>query len=190
MAMAVRQDRNHTTCGRLGRDDAIEKESSLDIGTGRNGGGNFTLVSKGGTNSFRGSAYDYNQNDALMANDFFFNRAGIDKPILDRHEGAGTIGGPLVRNRTFFFGSYQRTRSGASTRSGNSGPTGSSRAATSACRSVRSFRPQQYVIFFWSFSRRTPTLSALPPEQRGPLGKKSLHVCLFGGNGVCTAVVA
>jgi hypothetical protein len=117
MAMAVRQDRNHTTCGRLGRDDAIEKESSLDIGTGRNGGGNFTLVSKGGTNSFRGSAYDYNQNDALMANDFFFNRAGIDKPILDRHEGAGTIGGPLVRNRTFFFGSYQRTQAETSRRS-------------------------------------------------------------------------
>ena len=45
-----------------------------------------------------------------MANDFFFNRAGIDKPILDRHEGGGTIGGPIVRNRTFFFGSYQRTQ--------------------------------------------------------------------------------
>ena len=89
----------------------VKLQTSLyDAGTGRNGGGNFTLVSKGGTNSFRGSAYYYNQNDALMANDFFFNRAGIDKPILDRHEGGGTIGGPLVRNRTFFFGSYQRTQ--------------------------------------------------------------------------------
>src|SRR5688572_21344723 len=89
----------------------VKLQTSLyDAGTGRNGGGNFTLVSKSGTNSFRGSAYYYNQNDALMANDFFFNRAGIDKPILDRHEGGGTIGGPLVRNRTFFFGSYQRTQ--------------------------------------------------------------------------------
>ena len=89
----------------------VKLQTSLyDAGTGRNGGGNFTLVSKSGTNSFRGSAYYYNQNDALMANDFFFNRAGIDKPILDRHEGGGTIGGPIVRNRTFFFGSYQRTK--------------------------------------------------------------------------------
>ena len=89
----------------------VKLQTSLyDAGTGRNGGGNFTLVSKSGTNSFRGSAYYYNQNDALMANDFFFNRAGIDKPILDRHEGGGTIGGPIVRNRTFFFGSYQRTQ--------------------------------------------------------------------------------
>ena len=66
----------------------VKLQTSLyDAATGRNGGGNFTLVSKSGTNSFRGSAYYYNQNDALMANDFFFNRAGIEKPILDRHEG-------------------------------------------------------------------------------------------------------
>jgi hypothetical protein len=89
----------------------VKLQTSLyDAGTGRNGGGNFTLVSKSGTNNFRGSGYYYNQNDALMANDFFFNRAGIEKPILDRHEGGGTIGGPLVQNRTFFFGSYQRTQ--------------------------------------------------------------------------------
>ena len=89
----------------------VKLQTSLyDAGTGRNGGGNFTLVSKSGTNSFRGSAYYYNQNDALMANDFFFNRAGIEKPILERHEGGGTIGGPIIRNKTFFFGSYQRTQ--------------------------------------------------------------------------------
>ncbi len=89
----------------------VKLQTSLyDAATGRNGGGNFTLVGRTGTNSFRGSAYYYNQNDALMANDFFFNRAGIEKPILDRHEGGGTIGGPIIRNKTFFFGSYQRTQ--------------------------------------------------------------------------------
>ena len=89
----------------------VKLQTSLyDAGTGRNGGGNFTLVGKTGTNSFHGAAYYYNQDDALMANDFFFNRAGIEKPILKRHEGGGTIGGPIVRNRTFFFGSYQRTQ--------------------------------------------------------------------------------
>ena len=66
--------------------------------------------SKSGTNSFRGSGYYYNQNDGLMANDFFFNRAGIEKPDPRRHEGGGTIGGPIIRNKTFFFGSYQRTQ--------------------------------------------------------------------------------
>jgi hypothetical protein len=89
----------------------VKLQTSLyDAATGRNGGGNFTLVGKSGTNSFRGSAYYYNQNEALMANDFFFNRAGVEKPILDRHEGGFTLGGPIVKNKTFFFGSYQRTQ--------------------------------------------------------------------------------
>jgi hypothetical protein len=89
----------------------VKLQTSLyDAGTGRNGGGNFTLVGKSGTNAFRGAAYYYNQDDGLMANDFFFNRANIEKPILRRHEGGGTIGGPLIRNKTFFFGSYQRTQ--------------------------------------------------------------------------------
>jgi hypothetical protein len=88
----------------------VKLQTSLyDAATGRNGGGNFTLVSKSGTNSFQGTVYYYNQNDGLMANDFFFNRASIEKPILDRHEGGITVGGPIVRNKTFFFGSYQRT---------------------------------------------------------------------------------
>lgn len=88
----------------------VKLQTSLyDAATGRNGGGNFQVVSKSGTNTFHGSGYYYHQNDALMANDFFFNRAGIEKPILRRHEGGGTFGGPILKNRTFFFGSYQRT---------------------------------------------------------------------------------
>ncbi len=89
----------------------VKLQTSLyDAGTGRNGGGNFTLVSKSGTNSHRGSGYYFHQNDALMANEFFFSRANIEKPILRRHEGGVTFGGPIARNRTFFFGSYQRTQ--------------------------------------------------------------------------------
>jgi hypothetical protein len=89
----------------------IKLQTSLyDAATGRNGGGIFTVVSKSGTNDYRGSVYYYNQHDKLMSNDFFFNRAGIEKPILRRHEGGGTLGGPLIRNKTFFFGSYQRTK--------------------------------------------------------------------------------
>jgi hypothetical protein len=89
----------------------VKLQTSLyDAATGRNGGGNFTLVSKSGSNALRGTAYYFNQDDALMANDFFFNRAGIEKPVLSRHEGGLTIGGPIRRNRTFFFGSYQRTQ--------------------------------------------------------------------------------
>jgi hypothetical protein len=89
----------------------VKLQTSLyDVATGRNGGGAFQLVSKSGANDLHGSLYHYFQNDKLIANDFFFNRAGLDRPILRRNEGGGTIGGPIIKNKTFFFGSYQFTR--------------------------------------------------------------------------------
>ena len=89
----------------------VKLQTSLfDAAPGRNGGGNFQLVSKSGTNEFHGSLYHFFQNDKLIANDFFFNRAAVERPTLRRNEGGFTIGGPIVRNKTFFFGSYQFTR--------------------------------------------------------------------------------
>ena len=91
--------------------EEVKLQTSLfDAATGRNGGGNFTVVSKSGTNEFHGTVYHFLQNDKLIANDFFFNRAGLDRPVLRRNEGGFTVGGPLKRNKTFFFGSYQFTR--------------------------------------------------------------------------------
>ena len=91
--------------------EEVKLQTSLyDASTGRNGGGIFQVVSKSGTNAISGTAYHYLQHDALLANDFFFNRAGAEKPRLRRNEGGFTLGGPLKRNRTFFFGSYQATR--------------------------------------------------------------------------------
>ena len=84
--------------------------SMYDASVGRNGGGIFQVVSKSGTNTLSGTAYHYMQHDKLLANDFFFNRAGTDKPRLRRNEGGMTVGGPIRRNRTFFFGSYQKTK--------------------------------------------------------------------------------
>jgi hypothetical protein len=95
--------------------EEVKLQTSLyDASTGRNGGGIFQVVSKSGTNIFSGTAYDYFQHDALLANDYFFERAGTEKPRLRRNEGGFTFGGPLVRNRTFFFGSYQATRADTS----------------------------------------------------------------------------
>jgi hypothetical protein len=95
--------------------EEVKLQTSLyDAGTGRNGGGNFQLISKSGTNAFHGSVYDYAQNEKLIANDFFYNRAGLDRPRLRRNEGGLTLGGPILRNRLFFFGSYQRTQASTS----------------------------------------------------------------------------
>jgi hypothetical protein len=88
----------------------VKLQTSLyDASTGRSGGGNFQLVTKTGANTFSGNIYYYLQNEKLNANDFFFNKEGIDRPKARRNEGGFTIGGPIVKDRFFFFGGYQYT---------------------------------------------------------------------------------
>jgi Carboxypeptidase regulatory-like domain len=89
----------------------VKLQTSLyDASTGRSGGGNFQIVTKNGSNKFNGSAYYYIQNEKFNANDFFFNKEGIDRPKARRNEGGFTIGGPIVKEKFFFFGGYQYTK--------------------------------------------------------------------------------
>jgi hypothetical protein len=74
------------------------------------GGGVINVVSKGGTNEFHGSLFDYFRNDVLAANDFFSNRSGKARPMLRYNQFGGTVGGPIVKNRTFFFFAYEGLR--------------------------------------------------------------------------------
>ncbi|HEX5705350.1 MAG TPA: carboxypeptidase-like regulatory domain-containing protein [Pyrinomonadaceae bacterium] len=88
----------------------VKLQTSLyDASTGRSGGGNFQLITKQGGNTFNGSAYYYLQNEKFNANDFFFNKEGIARPKARRNEAGFTLGGPVVKDRFFFFGSYQYT---------------------------------------------------------------------------------
>jgi hypothetical protein len=77
---------------------------------GRSLGGVVNLQIKSGTNSLRGSAFEFHRNDAFDANNFFNNRAGRDKPDFEQNQFGATLGGPVFRDRTFFFGSYQGHR--------------------------------------------------------------------------------
>jgi len=83
--------------------------SMYDAGVGRSGGGNFQLVTRAGSNDLHGSLYGFFQNEIFNANDFFFNRDGIERPKASRSEGGFTAGGALKKDRVFFFGGYQRT---------------------------------------------------------------------------------
>ncbi|PYV20134.1 MAG: hypothetical protein DMG07_00035, partial [Acidobacteria bacterium] len=75
---------------------------------GRVGGAVISLVSKSGTNEFHGNAWEYLSKEALNANAFFNNRVGREKPPVDRHTFGGAAGGPILKNKAFFFGSYER----------------------------------------------------------------------------------
>ena len=88
----------------------IVQTSLYDASQGRNAGGNVEAVTKGGSNQFHGNAYYFLRNSALNANDFFLNSAGRPRPVLNRHQFGGTLGGPILNDRVFFFASYQGTR--------------------------------------------------------------------------------
>jgi hypothetical protein len=88
----------------------IVQTSLYDASQGRNAGGNVEAITKSGSNDFHGNVYEFFRNRALNANDFYLERQGQQKPVLSRNQFGGTIGGPIVRDRVFFFGSYQGTR--------------------------------------------------------------------------------
>ena len=68
------------------------------------------IVTKSGTNELHGSVYEFLRNDALDANDFFSNRAGRKKPIFRSNQFGGTVGGPIMKNKAFFFFDYEALR--------------------------------------------------------------------------------
>ena len=77
---------------------------------GRVGGAVITAVMKSGTNALHGSAYEFLRNTDLNATGFLFSPAVFVKPTLQRNQFGATIGGPIVKNRLFFFGDYEGLR--------------------------------------------------------------------------------
>jgi hypothetical protein len=76
---------------------------------GRAAGGVISVSLKSGTNEFHGSAFEFLRNNVLDANNFFNNAARLKRPPLRRNQFGGTLGGPVIRDRLFFFTSYQAT---------------------------------------------------------------------------------
>ena len=77
---------------------------------GMTGGGIINLVTKSGTNQFRGTAFEFLRDDALDATGWTNNRNNLPKAPLSYHQFGGTIGGPIWRNRSFFLFNYEGIR--------------------------------------------------------------------------------
>jgi len=77
---------------------------------GHSGGAQISLVTRSGTNDWHGSLFELYRSKALAANDFFNNRVGNPKPQLIRHSFGGSFGGPIIRDRAFFFYSFEALR--------------------------------------------------------------------------------
>lgn len=77
---------------------------------GRTPGGQVSIATRSGTNRYHGTLFDYLRNDLLDANDWFANNKGLKKPEERQNDFGGTFSGPILKNRTFFFFSYEGLR--------------------------------------------------------------------------------
>lgn len=94
--------------------DAIEEfkvmTNTYDAQYGRYAGGSVNTVLKSGTKKFHGTAFDYWRNSVLDANTFTLNQQNAKKPFHNEHQFGGTVGGPIWKEKTFFFVSFEGWR--------------------------------------------------------------------------------
>ena len=76
-----------------------------EFGTGT--GGQVSVVTKSGGNTIHGSVFEFNRDDTFAANSYFNNKNGKPKDNLSRNQYGVTVGGPFIKNKLFWFGSYQ-----------------------------------------------------------------------------------
>ena len=91
--------------------DSIEEfkvqTANFDAAYGRGTGANVDLVTKSGTNNFHGSVWEFVRNDIFNANDFFSKLAGQPRPHLKQNQFGASVGGPILKDKTFLFAAYQ-----------------------------------------------------------------------------------
>lgn len=99
---------------------------------GRTPGGQISLASRSGTKSFHGDAFDYLRNTVLDANDWFLNAAGKPRGVVQQNDFGGTLGGPIIPEKLFFFFSYEGLRLSAPSPSVKMVPTAAARTLAAA----------------------------------------------------------
>jgi len=94
--------------------DTVEEFQQLGLNMsaqyGNSAGSTVNLVTKSGTNQLHGSVWEYLRNDAANANDFFLNQQSVARPALRWNQFGFTLGGPIMKDKLFFFTSYQGSR--------------------------------------------------------------------------------
>ncbi len=108
----VTESQNYATIGIPNPDTLQEfkiQTSTYDAGYGRNPGANVNVITKSGSNSLHGDAFEFLRDTILNANDFFENRAGGPKQVLNQNQFGGVLGGPIKKDKLFYFVSYQQT---------------------------------------------------------------------------------
>jgi hypothetical protein len=112
--------------------DALQEVRTVTAGEtadyGRSSGGGINLVTKSGSNTWHGNLREYNRNTLFAANDWFNNRSGVTRPALIRNQFGGNIGGPIMKEKLFFFFDYEGLRRSSSSQNVRAVPTAQFRA--------------------------------------------------------------
>src|SRR5919201_3538754 len=106
-------DNNERSIGTVGVKPSIDAIAEVKVQTnmytaevGRTFGGVVNIITKSGGNAFHGSAFEFLRNDSFDARNFF--ATSIPKPKLNQNQYGGSLGGPVIHNKTFFFGDFER----------------------------------------------------------------------------------
>ena len=110
-------DNNERIIGTIGVKPSVEAIQEITVQTneyapemGRTAGGVIDVVTRSGSNTFHGSLSEFFRNDIFDARSFFSRVGSVPKPELRQNQYGGSIGGPIIRNKTFFFGDYEGFR--------------------------------------------------------------------------------
>lgn len=150
--------------------DAIQEfkveTSNYSAEYGRSAGGIVSVSIKSGTNSFHGDAFEFLRNTVLDANDFFAKRAGRPRTPLHRNQFGGTVGGPILKNRSFFFVGYEGQRQTSDQSGFTTVPVGEE--ATGNFGSIPIYNPADVV----NGNRQEFQNNTIPASQLDPVGLK------------------
>ncbi len=119
-------NRNLTSVLRVTLDSVQEFRTTTtneNADQGRGSGAEVALVTKNGTNDFHGSLYEYNRNTMFAANSFFNNRSGLPISVLNLNIFGASMGGPILKDRLFFFTNYEGRRDASAVQSTRIVPT-------------------------------------------------------------------
>src|SRR5437867_691661 len=143
------QRRAFTSVVRLSLDSVSEfrtTTSNAGADQGRTSGAEIALVTKSGTNDIHGSIYDFHRNTITSANSFFNNKTGVPRPALLVDVFGGAVGGPIRKNRLYYFLNYERRRE---------------RSAAGALRTVPSAELRQGIV---QYRTTAGTVARLTPD--------------------------